>query len=171
MSNIEVRVADASSLDIYRRLRLKGLQTDPDAFGSTYAFESIQPQQFWLDRFNHPNAHQLLVMLDGQPMGLCVVFALQPEQWTHWRANMGAIFGVWVDPQARGQGVADALMIGAIEHAREIGLTSLVLEVGDENWPAIKLYERMGFEPTGRTNHMDPPREHITEHERMLTLA
>ena len=171
MSEIEVHVVGESRWETIRQLRLQGLKTDPDAFGSTYDFESAQPQQFWLDRIRNPDAHQLLVTLDGQPVGLCVVFALQPQHWSHWRAGMGAIFGVWVHPSARGQAVAAALMSGAIEHAKKVGLTSLVLEVGDENWPAIKLYARVGFEPTGRTSRLEPPRAHITEHERMLILA
>ena len=54
--------------------------------------------------------------------------------------------------------------------AREEGFPHLFLDVADENTAAIKLYERLGFAPTGVKNHMPPPRDHISEHERALEL-
>lgn len=45
------------------------------------------------------------------------------------------------------------------------------LDVRDTNEPAIRLYARMGFVPTGTVSAFRPPRAHVTEHERMLELA
>jgi hypothetical protein len=45
------------------------------------------------------------------------------------------------------------------------------LDVGDANLPARRLYERMGFTPTGVVGTMPPPRDHIAEHELVLALT
>ena len=45
----------------------------------------------------------------------------------------------------------------------------MVLEVADENGPAIAHYARMGFEPTGLISQLPFSREH--ERTRVLTKA
>ena len=46
----------------------------------------------------------------------------------------------------RGKGVGKALMRGVLDVARERGLRELWLEVLVQNEPAIRLYEKLGFE-------------------------
>ena len=77
---------------------------------------------------------------------------------------------MWVAPVARGRGVGDGLVDAVVDWARAAGYPRVVLDVGDENLPAIRLYERKGFEPTGRTRTFSEPRTHIREHERALVL-
>jgi ribosomal protein S18 acetylase RimI-like enzyme len=48
-------------------------------------------------------------------------------------------------PDRRGQGVGTALMRALLTAAREAGFSSVSLSVGSSN-PAIRLYERLGFE-------------------------
>lgn len=57
------------------------------------------------------------------------------------------IDGVFVAPQARGQGVGSALLTAIMEEGRTRGYPSLRLEVVDKNLRAKALYERLGFEP------------------------
>ena len=63
------------------------------------------------------------------------------------------------------------LVDAVIEWARSIGVTRLLLDVADHNAPAIELYTRKGFEPNGEVSTMPPPREHIHEHQRELSLS
>jgi ribosomal protein S18 acetylase RimI-like enzyme len=67
--------------------------------------------------------------------------------------------------------VGDALLRAAVAHARDLGARRLLLDVGDHNAHAIALYARHGFEPTGRTGTLPPPREHVLEHERARELG
>jgi hypothetical protein len=46
----------------------------------------------------------------------------------------------------------------------------MLLEVANENGAAIGLYARTGFAPNGATGSLPPPRDHILEHQRELTL-
>ena len=77
---------------------------------------------------------------------------------------------MWVDPSARGQKVGEKLIDAIVSWARARGVSRLLLEVADDNAPAVALYDRRGFEPTGETGTLPPPREHIHEHRRSLKL-
>ena len=65
---------------------------------------------------------------------------------------------------------ADALMTAAIAWGRQQHLARLLLDVGDENVPAIALYGRHGFQPTGELGTLPAPRTHVTEHRRCRVL-
>ena len=56
---------------------------------------------------------------------------------------------VGVRPEARGRGVGTALLRELIQRARLERLPALSLSVEEDN-PAVRLYERLGFVPVGR---------------------
>jgi GNAT superfamily N-acetyltransferase len=74
----------------------------------------------------------------GPPLGGVGVRAIHP--------GVGQIRRLWVDPAARGQGVARALMGGIEDAARELGLHDLRLGTGDAQPEAIALYASSGWE-------------------------
>ena len=51
-----------------------------------------------------------------------------------------------VDPDARGRGVGEALVLHALKVAAEWGVDAVVLDTGSLNLPAQRLYERVGFQ-------------------------
>ncbi len=55
-----------------------------------------------------------------------------------------------VSPRARGQGVGDRLMALCAARAQQVGVESITLAVDATNEPARRLYDRWGFEETGR---------------------
>lgn len=61
------------------------------------------------------------------------------------REGYGEVKSMFVDPAARGQGVADALMARLIAEAVATGLPLMRLETGPRNPEAIRLYEKHGF--------------------------
>ncbi|PSP96537.1 GNAT family N-acetyltransferase [Halobacteriales archaeon QS_5_70_17] len=64
----------------------------------------------------------------------------------------GAVLNeLYLAPDLRGTGSADALIDAAVEHARgqELPLDRLLLDVGPDNERARAFYERHGFEPWG----------------------
>jgi putative acetyltransferase len=61
----------------------------------------------------------------------------------------GEIKALFVDADARGQGVARDLLDHAEEKARALGMTWLRLETGDTLYAAINLYRRVGFTTCG----------------------
>lgn len=150
-----------------RAVRLRALQRDPDAFGSTIERERDFEEGRWRARLEGAVATLLARRVeDGADVGMLVL--ADASAWGE-PGDVG-VFGVWVAPEVRGCGVGRQLMQAALDIARAHGGRRAVLEVGDHNAGAIALYEAMGFLRTGRVTRMDAPREHITEHERALVL-
>ena len=71
----------------------------------------------------------------------------------------GYISNVAVHPEARRQGIGDALIDALAAKAEELELAFLTLEVRESNAPAIALYAKHGFHPVGkRKNYYDAPK-------------
>jgi putative acetyltransferase len=59
----------------------------------------------------------------------------------------GEVKRMYVDPAARGTGVAAALLRALEDHARDLGITRLLLETGTGQPDAIRFYQREGYAP------------------------
>lgn len=69
-----------------------------------------------------------------------------------WRtvADEAEVITIGVHPDARGDGIATA-MLGLMEHeTKKAGAKTIFLEVSAENAPAIALYKKCGFIQNGR---------------------
>ena len=72
----------------------------------------------------------------------------------------GEITNVAVDEEARGNGIATQMLIYAMEEMTKEGVEAFTLEVRVSNAPAIRLYEKLGFENKGiRKNFYENPVE------------
>jgi len=145
-----------------RAIRLRALADAPEAFGSTLAEAELRPSEDW----------------EAQ------VVALPTFVWRDGDADLGMVRGaphdgdpaaaylisLWVAPEARGSGVGAALVEAVVAWARGSGLRRLVLDVGEHNPPARRLYERHGFVATGVTGALPPPRAHVHEIEMAIEL-
>ena len=92
-----------------------------------------------------PEAH-LVAELGGKLAGY---LRLKPMTRLPESAHVLGVFGFAVAPAARRKGVAAALLDAAEHQAREQGAIKLSLRVLSTNHPAIRLYERQGFEHEG----------------------
>ena len=89
-----------------------------------------------------PRAVALLAYLDGQAVGVTTAFA---GFSTFAAKPLLNIHDIAVLPAFRGQGVAQALMAGLEQEARERGCCKMTLEVLSNNHRAQQAYRRFGF--------------------------
>jgi ribosomal-protein-alanine N-acetyltransferase len=75
-----------------------------------------------------------------------------------------------VAPSARRKGLGARLVGELLTHAREAGSEHVFLEVRESNQPARILYEKTGFEETGRRTgyYLSPPEDAILYRRRLL---
>ncbi|MFC0675321.1 GNAT family N-acetyltransferase [Brachybacterium hainanense] len=150
MSGTEITPLEPEQWATWRALRLRALQTSPEAFGSTLAGTMRRDtEQYWRDLLASPG-RCFVARISGAVIGMArIVPAAEPGE-------SASIFSVWVDPQARGMGVGRDLIEACIGWA-ELNLPGvrLRLDVHEDNAPARHLYGRCGFGIVGRATDED----------------
>ena len=136
------RVLGEDDWPTWRDLRLRALQDSPAAFGSTYARERDYTPDEWREHLNEPDEVAVVVETATGPAGLAGGYPDRP--------GLLHVVAMWVDPAARGQGIAHLLLDAIDGWARERGLR-LHLDVATGNAVARRSYERYGFVATGET--------------------
>jgi ribosomal protein S18 acetylase RimI-like enzyme len=141
METRQVQAADWAAL---RQLRLRALADAPDAFASTLEAEVAFPDEVWRQRAEGgPASANFIAGKGGVDVGLAAVFA-EPDA-----PGRMHLVSMWVDPGYRRRGVAHALVDQAVRWAAERRAREVILWVADHNTAARRLYERIGFRPTG----------------------
>lgn len=88
---------------------------------------------------------------DQEILGYCGVLTVLDE---------GDITNVAVRKDRQGEGIGKLLVQELIKKAYDAGVTTIHLEVRESNTPAIRLYEKLGFERLGvRRNYYEAPAE------------
>jgi ribosomal protein S18 acetylase RimI-like enzyme len=140
----QVQRAGAADLEAVRTLRLRALADAPQAFGSTYEREVSFTRDVWAARLaTRSNAH--FIAADDQPVGMVAIVRDDRDGGVAW------LVGMWVDPDARGSGVADELVAAALEWAEAERFAVVRLHVTEGNERAERLYVRHGFCRTGES--------------------
>jgi RimJ/RimL family protein N-acetyltransferase len=142
---MRIRRLVAADAPVYRALRLRALREHPESFTSSYEEDAAQPPEL---------AGMRLASTDFAAWGafeaesLYGIVGLERERRAKNR-HKGTVVGMYVVPEAVGQGVARALLEALVAHARAAGVQSLVLTVTDGNVAARVLYEQAGFRSFG----------------------
>jgi len=168
LAAFSIRPFTADEWPAYRAIRLRALADAPDAFSTTLDTQQVLPPETWAARLSAAAAsgrdYPLVAELQGQAVGMA---------WAKVDADDASIvnlFQMWVAPEARGQGVAGALLDEAIRWAGARGAQALQLGVNCANLPAVRLYERTGFLDTGWREPFRPGSA-ITEQRMRLALT
>jgi GNAT superfamily N-acetyltransferase len=78
---------------------------------------------------------------DGRAVGFATIF----WSWSTLSASRIAVMNdLFVHPDGRGGGYADALIAACVDHARERGATSLQWQTAKDNETAQAVYDRVG---------------------------
>jgi ribosomal protein S18 acetylase RimI-like enzyme len=144
MPSFTIRHLTSADAADFRAIRLAALQNAPDAFGSTYESEADRPLEAWAERLAAPGA--FAAHLDGKIAGMA---RFVQDSGSPKERHKGSIYGMYVTPQVRGQGIGSALLEALIGYASGV-VEQLRLGVVDTNEAAIRLYQKHGFEIYGK---------------------
>jgi ribosomal protein S18 acetylase RimI-like enzyme len=130
---------------LYRDIRLEGLRSDPEAFGSTFEVEEARPLTFFSERLGGSAAFG--AFHDSEIVGVAGLLIREGRK----EAHKALLVGMYVRPSARKAGVGRRLVETILEFARP-RVELIQLAVVSNNGPARRLYERLGFREYGLEN-------------------
>lgn len=163
MAKIDVVRIDANEWQRFKSIRLASLKDSPDSFGSLYDEVAGRPDSSWRSQLTE--LPTFIGTYNGEDAGVVRAHVETENPKSCWLLSM------WVAPCARGSGLSDQLIRAIIDWARENDLHKIILEVGNLNTAAQRLYLRSGFKANGVVGHLPPPREHIEEHQMEMKLS
>jgi GNAT superfamily N-acetyltransferase len=112
-------------------------------------YESSPPDEGLMEMMRtliaDPSQGALFIARDGTR---AVGFAAVDWKWSSLKgARIGYLEDLFVDPDARGNGIADALIEICAERCRELGIPAMEWLTAPDNHRAQKVYDRTGATP------------------------
>jgi GNAT superfamily N-acetyltransferase len=154
--SIRIRRFAPSEWPAYRALRLRSLADAPDAFGSSLAAEEAWAHELWMARLTAASVSGRDCPLLAEDEADGAMLGLLWAKCDAGDASIVNLFQMWVAPEARGRGVASALLDEAVGWARSTGARLVQLGVVCSNQAAIQLYLRKGFRDVGAPEPIRP---------------
>ncbi|MBI1279100.1 MAG: GNAT family N-acetyltransferase [Anaerolineaceae bacterium] len=165
---MDIRMVDEAGIPDLWTIWVRGLQEHPEAFGASYEWArevSSEQSQEILRNIQSSGGFILGAFEAGKPVGMLNFNHQQGEKFRH-KGDIGAIY---VIPEARGRGIAKALIEAALEQIHSINEVEIIsLSVNNDNLAAKRVYESCcfmgyGVEPKGlRVNGKDYDLLHMT---------
>jgi GNAT superfamily N-acetyltransferase len=110
-------------------------ETEPNDQGIRTMFETL---------ITEPTQGTVFIARDG---GRAVGFATLDWKWSSLKAaRIGYLEDLFVDPETRGRGIADALIEACAERCRELGMPAMEWLTAPDNHRAQQVYNRTGAE-------------------------
>ena len=148
--SFEVRRIAVGEWQALREVRLSALENEPAAFCATRAAEGLVTEPIWEERCRmgaeSPRSATFVVSQGGRFYGMTVIVR-EEEQ--------AEVYAVFLEPAARGQGLARQMLLKALEFAQ--GLT-VHLEVNQSLTAAEALYRAVGFQLDGSSREFEDGR-------------
>ncbi|MBI6862782.1 MULTISPECIES: GNAT family N-acetyltransferase [Lysinibacillus] len=139
---MEIRLLTAQDATSYRTLRLEGLQTNPEAFGSSFEEEKDMALELFANRLEAQGSFTFGAFDQNE---LCGVATLVQESKMKLK-HKASIFAVYVSPKKRGHGLGKRLMQEIIKQGKQLAdVEQINLTVVSSNESAKGLYTSLGF--------------------------
>jgi ribosomal protein S18 acetylase RimI-like enzyme len=142
---MEIRKLERGDAAAFQRAYVRALNDHPGAFGTSLHEQLKLTQEQVADMITPIPQRFTMGAFDGVALVAFTCFYQAPRQKM---CHRGHIWGLYVAPEARGNGLGRALLAGITEHARQLdGLEEIVLAATVGNAPARRVYMEAGFVP------------------------
>lgn len=140
--DMQVRRLTEDDAEIFRKIRLEALERHPETFQATYESAAGLPLDAYVQRLRQ---YALFGGFIGDELcGFVGFYPLRNPKISH----KGIMWGMYVAEDARGSGLAEAMVETVIDYARD-KVEQIIISVIADNERATRFYQKMGFEPYG----------------------
>ena len=134
---MDIRSTVTEDWKLLRQVRLAALLDTPTAFGVSYQTAAAYTDEQWQVRASSTGTAFWLAFDNGRPVGMIGAAVSSAQRFN--------LIGMWVDPAARGSGVATQLVETVKAHATSQGFDRVFLDVSPDNARASNFYLKQGF--------------------------
>lgn len=134
---MRIRATSENDWMLLKRVRLAALLDTPTAFGVSYKTAADYDCDQWKQRASSTGTEFWLAFEEGRPVGMVGAAVSESERFN--------LIGMWVEPAARGSGIAKELVDIVKTRSTERGFDGVFLDVSPENVRASSFYLKQGF--------------------------
>ncbi|POA17884.1 GNAT family N-acetyltransferase [Pseudomonas sp. FW300-N1A1] len=134
---MDIRSTEAKDWMLLKQVRLAALLDTPTAFGVSYQAAASYSDEQWKERASSAGTEFWLAIKEDKPVGMIGAGVNG--------ANRYNLIGMWVEPAARGSGVATQLVETVKSRAMGKGHDRVFLDVSPDNARASSFYLKQGF--------------------------
>ncbi|GGD98061.1 GNAT family N-acetyltransferase [Paenibacillus nasutitermitis] len=139
----EIRMITPEDTESYWDLRLNALKNNPEAFSANYEDQISRSLDSVRARILTINDHFIMGAFNNEIVIGMIGFVREPDKKLSHKGN---IWGTYVLPEFRGQGIGHKLLDKVLLRAKKIeGISQINLGVITFNEAAKKMYESHGF--------------------------
>ena len=149
-NEITVRLFQPDEWALYKAIRLRALQADPDVFGSGYNEMAVKPDIYWQERLKNPE-HGLFGIFHGKTLiGMTGVY-IEDKTSQAWLGSS------WLEKEWRNKGLSARLFEARVKWAQQHpALKSMLVAHRERNISSKKAILKYGFQ-FDRTDDMTWP--------------
>ena len=134
---MDIRSTVTEDWKLLRQVRLAALLDTPTAFGVSYQTAAAYTDEQWQVRASSTGTAFWLAFEKDRPVGMIGAAVSDTQRFN--------LIGMWVEPAARGSGVATQLVETVKVHATSQGFDRVYLDVSPDNARASNFYLKQGF--------------------------
>ena len=134
---MDIRSTVTEDWKLLRQVRLAALLDTPTAFGVSYQTAAAYTDEQWQVRASSTGTAFWLAFEHDRPVGMIGAAVSDTQRFN--------LIGMWVEPAARGSGVATQLVETVKARATSQGFDRVYLDVSPDNARASNFYLKQGF--------------------------
>jgi L-amino acid N-acyltransferase len=144
----EIGIREASDADLVSMLAILNHEIETSAYVWGESPKTLEDRIAWLAAHRAADLPVVVAMQNGHVAGWASLSTFRPASGYRFTAEVS----VYVAPEARGLGVARAMVERLEQAARGREIRSLIAVVDCDNEPSVRLFRGLGFEEAGRLN-------------------
>ena len=144
-----IRKLEEKDWRVFSEIRLRSLQTDPSVFGSNHERESKFSESEWRSQLSNTDSAVFAVFDGERPVGMTGVAVDRDDP----SRKTALLWGSWLEPSARGNGVSKLFYEARIGWARQQpGVERIIVSHRESNVASKFANQKFGFVPTHVTD-------------------